>query len=107
MQTTLINLTPYAIKVSGANITIEPSGYIARLNSHIGQVGEVNGIPLLEVSESVTTNIPEPKKNTMYIVPAIVRSHLKARQDLISPAKLIRDSLGAIVGCSAFEKNPK
>ena len=107
MQTKLINLTTNAIKVVGMDITIEPSGYIARVDRYVSKVGDVNGVPLLESSPGRVSNIPEPSEGILLIVPSVVRELLKTRQDLVSPAKFIRDGRGVIIGCAAFERNPR
>jgi hypothetical protein len=105
-QTKLINLTPYTINVSSVKEGIPASGTICRLTTNVGQVAEVNGIPILEASESFVTNMPQQTEGTMYIVPAVVRIFLKDRKDLLSPTKFLRDTDGRIVACAAFERNP-
>jgi hypothetical protein len=100
----IINLTPNTISLPGGR-EIEPSGFVARVNSHMTQVGEVDGIPLLKSHYHSTMNLPDPSKEIMYIVSSIVRQHHPERNDLMSPAKLIRDPRGVIIGCGAFETN--
>ena len=103
----VINLTPHKILASGNKDVLLPSGFVARVNTTMQEVDSLNGTPVLETSDSSTTNIPEPKAGTVYIVPAIVRIYHKERTDLLSPAKLLRDHNGAIIGCAAFERNSK
>jgi hypothetical protein len=100
----LINLTPHEIKLPNGT-SIEPSGYVARANTHLQQCGEMDGIPLLKSLIHSVSNLPEPQDGHMFIVPAIVRSHLSERNDLLSPAKLIRNNQGHVIGCGAFEIN--
>lgn len=101
----LINLTPHPIVISGHE-TIDPSGYIARVNLQLCQAGEVNGIPLMVSKNLGVCNLPDPQPDTMYIVPSLVRQQVPERTDLCSPAKLIRNAHGGVVACSALEVNP-
>lgn len=101
----LINLTPHPIVISGHE-TIDPSGYIARVNLHLCQIGEINGIPLMVSKNLGVCNLPDPQEDVMYIVPALVRTQVPERTDLCSPAKLIRNAHGGVVACSALEVNP-
>lgn len=70
------------------------------------QVDTIDGIPILVSTVSNTTHLPEPEKGTYFIVPAVVRLSAPGRKDLLSPAKLLRDGNGSVVGCAAFERNP-
>lgn len=101
----IVNLTPYTINITGHK-SIEPSGQTARLNSQLSKVGEVDGIPLLACHTSGVSNIPPADGKTIYIVASYIRSALPARKDLASPAKLIRNSGGTVIGCGALEVNP-
>lgn len=101
----LINLTPHDIVISGHD-TIPPSGSIARVNTQMIQIGNINGIPMMINRNSGLCNIPDPKPDTMYIVAGMVRTQLPDRKDLCSPAKLIRNEHGAVIACTALEVNP-
>ena len=101
----LVNLTPHTIKISG-HPDIEPSGYIARVNTQLCQVGSVNGVPLMSSKTLGLSNIPDSQPETMYIVASVVRMQLPERKDLCSPSKMIRNEHGAVVACGALEVNP-
>ena len=101
----LINLTPHTIKISGHD-SIEPSGYIARVNTQMSQVGSANGVPLMCSKTLGISNLPEAQPDTMFIVAGLVRIHVPNRKDVASPAKLIRNEHGAVVACGALEVNP-
>jgi hypothetical protein len=105
MKRKLINLTPHPMVISGHE-TIEPSGYVARINLQLCQVGDINGIPMMVSQNLGIYNLPEPQENVMYIVPSLVRQQVPERKDLCSPAKLIRNAHGGVVACSALEVNP-
>ena len=51
------------------------------------------------------SNLPEPKRGVIYIVPSHVREALPERGDLASPSKLIRNSVGHVIGCGALQVN--
>jgi hypothetical protein len=101
----LVNLTPHTIKISGHE-DVEPSGYIARVNTQLQQAGSVNGIPLMTSKTLGLSNIPDPQVDTMFIVASMVRLQLPDRKDLCSPSKMIRNEHGAVVACGALEVNP-
>ena len=101
----LVNLTPHTMKISG-HPDVEPSGYIARVNTQIQQVGSVNGVPLMTSKMLGLFNVPDPAPDTMYIVSGLLRLQLPERKDLVSPSKMIRNEHGAVVACGALEVNP-
>ena len=57
----MLNLTPHAIVVETDNgrITFEPSGTVARVDTHIELVGTVDDIPVVERSYGEVENVPE------------------------------------------------
>jgi hypothetical protein len=101
----LVNLTPHTIKISG-HPDVEPSGYIARVNTQLQQVGTVNGVPLMTSKMLGLSNVPDPQPDTMFIVAGLLRIQLPDRKDLCSPSKMIRNEHGAVVACGALEVNP-
>jgi hypothetical protein len=102
----IVNLTPYKLKIIGRAEPIEPSGMTARLNANLIKVCEVDGIPIMASINSGVSNLPQPKDGVLYITAAYIRQACPERKDLASPAKLIRDDRGGVVGCAAFEVNP-
>ena len=101
----LINLTPHSIRLSNGE-TIEPTGYVSRVNTTQSQVDEIRGVPILESNISKTVNLPEEEEGVAYLVPSVVRQMAPRRKDLLSPTKLIRDHKGNVIGCGALERNP-
>jgi hypothetical protein len=99
----IINLTPHPINLP--SITIHSTG-LARVSVTLSEAGAADGIPLVCGSYGAVTGLPEPVEGTVYIVSAMVRLALPYRKDLGSPAKLVRDAQGNIVGCEALEVNP-
>jgi hypothetical protein len=101
----LINLTPHTITIFGHD-PVPPSGYIARVNTQMAQVADVNGVPVVVTKNLGISNLPDPQPDTMYIVAGLVRMFVPERKDICSPAKLLRNEHGVVVGCSALEVNP-
>lgn len=102
----LINLTPYTITVAG-HPPILPDGEVARVNAQTIHAGSINGIPCFETVINGASGVPQSKKDTVYIVPTMVRQAYPGRRDLVSPAKLLRDKSGVVNGCLGLEMNPK
>ena len=100
------NLTPHAVKiVSGETVTvIPPSGVEARVSATDRLVEVVDGIPLFETSFGEVTGLPDAEDGVTLIVSALVVSAAPERTDLRSPAKLIRDFSGAVIGCAGLTR---
>jgi hypothetical protein len=106
MKTHFVNLTPYPITIGGRP-PIQPSGAVARLNAQTIQTAQIDGIPILETVFNGVTGVPNKKANYMFIVPTVVRQAFPTRRDLLSPAKLVRDKNGMVLGCLGLEINPE
>ena len=100
----LINLTPHAITIvrDGGNITLPPSGTIARCTVARRQVGSVDGIPINRTVFGAVEGLPDPQPGTYYIVSALVAQACPDRHDLLLPDDTVRDDQGRIVGCRAL-----
>lgn len=119
----IINCTPHAInilhgeaeldprtrswKIIGEPFsiqTITPSGICPRCKQTEVEKSLVNGIPVISVEYGEIENLPEPKEDTYLIVSALVASAGKqrGRNDLLIPARLVRDENGRIIGCLAL-----
>ncbi len=99
----IINTTPHSVSV---NSTIIPSsGMLVRVSSVSQDAGEFAGIPLVRTCYGEVVGLPDEQDGVMYIVSGLVRAALPDRKDLASPAKLIRNDKGEIIGCGALEIN--
>ena len=100
------NLTPHAVKifVGDAVTIIAPSGIEARVSATDRLVEVVDGIPFFETSFGEVTGLPDAEDGVTLIVSALVVSAAPERTDLRSPAKLIRDSAGAVIGCAGLTR---
>ena len=91
-----VNLTPHAIKLP--EITIEPSGTVARCSEFTVPQSIVDGVSIVKKTYGDVTGVPDPVDGTIYIVSMLVRTTLGSRKDLASPGDLVRDDKGNIVG---------
>jgi len=106
----LINLTPHEVNIvtEAGIISIPASGVVARAAATPTPVGtiEVDGaeIDLVSTAYGAVENLPEPEADTIFIVSALTISAAPDRTDLFSPADLVRDEAGNIIGCRAFTR---
>lgn len=105
----VINLTPHAIVCNGA--AFPASGQIARVSVGYVPVGDyfpaLSGepIPFVKGVYGPVTGLPVRTPDTLFLVSSMVRLACPGRKDLVSPADLVRDNAGTIVGCRSFEVN--
>lgn len=90
-----VNLTPHTLILCGRELA--PAG-LARCNEYSRQVGEVDGVPIVERGQAGVEGLPPPAPDTLFIVSMLVRISLPHRTDLASPGYLERDEHGKIVG---------
>lgn len=102
----LINLTPHPVNIAGR--VIPPSGTVARVSETAEPAGDVDGIPVVQVSLGTPTGLPDPAPDTAYIVSPIVAQSARHRADLLcpdtGPDSVIRDANGAIVGVKRLRR---
>jgi hypothetical protein len=96
----IVNLTPHAINIMG-KIEVPPSGIIARCDESSEPLD--HPFPQVRITMGEPYNVPEPRENTLYVTSRIVAEKLK-RPDVISPASLIRNESGQVIGCAAFAR---
>ena len=103
----LINLTPHEVVLCG--IKIAASGTLARVAMTRKQVGQldIDGtiVPIYNTVRGVVTGLPEAVDGISYFVSGQVRSELPDRRDIYSPADLVRDSAGIVIGCGSLDSN--
>jgi hypothetical protein len=111
----IINLTPHTVTVFGgfdpphpvtvfAGCEYAPSGTVARVSMTRELIG-TNPVPMYRSTPCDITDLPAPTAGTLYIVSAMVRLACPWRGDLLSPAELVRDETGGVVGCRSFDVN--
>lgn len=103
----LLNLCPHPVNVvrgDGTVISIPFSGQVARVNITRVQAGNVDGM-VISTPHLQTIGLNDPKPGILLIVSQQVRLAHPNRADLISPAELIRNKQGTVIGCRSFDAN--
>jgi hypothetical protein len=100
------NLTPHDVRILGEDnvLVIYPDGVVARLASHDVKSSWLPGpenvhIPVYRTVYGDVEGLPSEEDGVVFIVSAMVRAARPDRRDLYSPAKLVRDDDGNVVGC--------
>ena len=115
-MTRLVNLTPHEVVIHHYSdvTTVAPSGSVARVAQETWAVrtawdamSSTQCIPIVRSEYGPVEGLPEPVEDTIYIVSSMVRTALPTRTDIASPAILVRDVEGKIIGCKALEINEK
>jgi hypothetical protein len=105
---TLVNLTPHEVVLCG--MRIKPDGTLARVSMTRKQTGQldIDGtiVPIYSTAYGTVTGLPRPNDGIGYIVSALVRSAAPERLDIYSPADLVRDERGNVVGCNSLDQSP-
>jgi hypothetical protein len=115
MAVKLVNLTPHpvTIRVGEVELTVPPSGKIARVKEEVITVGEVEvegvKIPLRvkRLAEEVE-NLPPPEEGKVYIASFLAAQAAWAagRKDVVATGDPVRDEQGRIVAISSFYVSP-
>lgn len=102
----IINLTPHAINFLDSNNhpvpTVEPSGTIARAKQTRTLCGTIAGIPVNQCAYGTVQGLPEPAKETIYIVSAITAQACPEREDVYIVDDSVRGDDGRIIGVRAL-----
>jgi hypothetical protein len=72
----------------------------------VGQL-ELDGtiVPIYSTIRGAVTGLPEAAEGVSYFVSGQVRSAAPDRRDLYSPADLVRDSAGIVIGCESLDQS--
>jgi hypothetical protein len=105
----LVNLTPHPIVLrppEGEDVTVPPSGIVARVSSVPGKAfaypGGISPVPIHELPAwGEIIGLPEPD-GSIFIVSAMVAARCNDRRDVVFPAtgpqdQAIRDGEGRII----------
>lgn len=104
----LINLCPHPVTIfhrDGTTTCIPFSGQVARVEVARSPVMSVQGVTV-NVPHNETIGLLPPKRGVMLIVSQQVRQAHPSRTDLVSPAEMVKNSFGQIIGCRSFDTNP-
>ena len=101
---TIINLTPHDITIISAagNSVFPATGKVARVAVNSSEIGNVAGIPVMKNFYSDVEGLPDPEKDTCYLVSKIVADAVPDRDDVLIPNDSVRDENGRIIGCRNF-----
>lgn len=99
-----VNLTPHAlnVRVGTAEITIPPSGAVARTAQTVIPCGEIDGVSIYRITYGAVENLPAPREGIWYIVSSLTAQAVKDRNDILVPGPAVRDTDGRIIGCQGF-----
>lgn len=102
----IINLTPHAINFLDESnqpiLTVEPSGVIARAKQTRTLCGNIAGIPVNQCAYGQVQGLPEPAKETIYVVSAITAQACPEREDVYIVDDSVRNEDGRIIGVRAL-----
>ena len=102
----IVNLTRHSINfLDGDNqpiLTVEPSGVIARAKQTRTLCGTIAGIPVNQCAYGTVQGLPEPAKETIYIVSAITAQACPEREDVYIVDDSVRNEDGRIIGVRAL-----
>ena len=107
MPAKIVNLTSHEVHLHRGDhmITIEPSEIEARVTFHDRPIGYVEHqgkrVPISRLVIDEIVDLPDPEKNTWFIVSGIVQKAAPDRKDLLIPYKTIRRG-GCVIGCKAL-----
>jgi len=103
----IVNLTPHPITFmlkDKMDITIPPSGTVARLTARTRLIEYIQNIPVTKTEFIDIEGLPEKTKDTIYIVSSLVAQACRDRDDIYIPNESVRNDLGQIIGCRSLGK---
>ncbi len=111
-----VNLTPHVITIrySGMDMKVPPSGSVARVTTHAGDLTLRGGFPCpvaLAPHYGDVEYLPRPQANTVYIVSGIVLARCCGRDDVFGPGtgpndEAVRDEHGQVVAVTRLIAAP-
>lgn len=78
-----------------------PSGIVPRCKTKEKNEGLIDGVPIMTIEFGSIDDLPPEEPGTMLIVSALVANagRTQGREDLLVPARVVRDAESRIVGC--------
>ena len=81
------NLTPHDVNLilpDGEVLTIPASGKVARVGSHVEQIGNIGAIPVVKtVFDTNVTDLPDPQDGVIYLTSTLVSEMMSYKKTLI------------------------
>jgi hypothetical protein len=106
----IVNLTPHPvnIRVGDAEVELPAADVPARLSGRVEAGGSVRfddlDIPVLVHRYTDVEGLPTEEEGVLHIVSQLVLDFVSWRRDLVTPAELVRDERGNVVGCRALAR---
>jgi hypothetical protein len=103
----MINLTPHEINLCGTKIAAsgkEARVAVTRVNVDLVEICGMF-VPIGTDTVGEVTGLPPEQDGVGYIVSLAVRKELPQRKDIYSPADILRDKDGKVIGCGSFDRN--
>lgn len=104
-KVTIINLTGHPLNIFDKDrrlITIPPSGLVARAELKNMPFKSVNNILIQAPCWSEITDLPAPKKDTIYVVSRLVKNMVPGRYDVVCPGSPVTNSKKERIGADGF-----
>lgn len=117
----VVNLTPHPIVLKSRTLgvddmTIQPSGLVARVNTISGEELKLmgDGLPVALFTSPTygeVEGLPDPIDDVIFIVSSIVAARCTGRSDVFSPGtgpqdEAVRDEKGRIIGVTRLIQAP-
>lgn len=100
---TIINLTAHTIDEVTTGQSYPTSGVIARVKQVTITKGYFDKIPLYSTTFGAIEGLPDPQKDTIYIVSALALNAVPShRTDVVAPGNIMRNEHGQPLGCVGF-----
>jgi hypothetical protein len=117
MAVKLVNLTPHPVVIilaEGGEITVPPSGTVARVKEIVEDVGQIvlddgTVVPLRrKFLANEVEGLPDPADDTIYIASflAAQAAWTMGRTDVVSTGDPVRDENGRIIGVTSLYVKP-
>ncbi|MCY4128087.1 MAG: hypothetical protein OXG15_02465 [Gammaproteobacteria bacterium] len=107
----IINTTPHPVNVrstDGGFVTIWGNEFPSRasIRTHVLGTTVIDGHPveINRVAYGDVEGLPDPQRDTFYIVSRIVAEACPDRVDLLVTGKAIRNGSGSVVACEGLRK---
>jgi hypothetical protein len=113
MAVKVVNLTPHPVVIipaEGKQVTVPPSGTVARVREVVESAGELvledgTKVPLRrKFLSSEIEGLPEPQDGVVYVVSYLAAqvAWSQGRTDVVATGDPVRDEQGHIVGVKSF-----
>jgi len=101
------NLTHHQVTIfknGSVFCTLPPAGIVPRCQEERIQIGEIDGIPIMNTHFGPVHDLPNKEEGVFLIVSPIVANALSDRDDLLVPDALVRDAQGNVIGAEALAR---